>query len=483
MTTYEPTLASLKTHPVPDWFQDAKFGIMVHWSLSSVPGWATPTGSIHEIVAQHGWDAWFRDNPYAEWYWNTLKIEDSPTRKYHAETFGADFPYPDFKDRFNAAAQQWDPSAWAGLFQQVGARYVVLVTKHHDGFTLWPSQVPNPHRPGFHAARDIVGELTAAVRARGLRMGLYYSGGPDWNFVTEPVDSLVAMATNIPQSEEYVRYVDAHWRELIERYQPSILWNDIGYPAKLDIKALYAHYYASVPEGVINDRSLQADVSKLAGSRIGRAILNWLIKRVFAAPTGGGIPKNIHADFLTPEYATLSTIAAHKWETCRGIGYSFGYNQNETAGHMLSVEGLVHMLADVVSKNGNLLLNLGPMPDGTIPPLQLERVEGLGRWLAVNGEAIYGTRPWVTAEGVTGEGLPLRFTQKDGRLYAILLGTSTGTRVNFPGLRFAPGTTARLLGSDAPLEFSPDSMQVTLSAPLPAAPAHAFEFTPAPVLA
>ena len=103
--------------------------------------------------------------------------------------------------------------------------------------------------------------------------------------------------------------------------------------------------------------------------------------------------------------------------------------------------------------------------------------------MQVNGEAIYGTRPWKTAEGITGEGVPLRFTHKDGRLYAILLGTSAGTRVNFPGLRFAPGTTVRLLGADAPVEFSPDGALVTLSAPLPAAPAHAFEFTPAPELA
>jgi alpha-L-fucosidase len=480
MTPYLPTLPSLKAHPVPDWFHDAKFGIMFHWSLSSIPGWATPVGPLPEVIKEKGIEYWFSHNPYAEWYWNTLKIAGSPTREYHVKTFGDSFQYPDFAAMFNKNAQKWDPDSWADLIARVGARYSVVVTKHHDGFQLWPSRNRNPFRPDFCSERDIVGELTEAVRRRGLRMGLYYSGGPDWWFETRPVTGVVSMAANIPQTPEYVAYVDAQWRELIERYQPAVLWNDIGFPAKLDIKKLYADYYNQVPEGVVNDRCLQADVTGLAKSRLGRYILRKLIERLLTSQAKGGIGKNIHADFTTPEYAAMGQSTDYKWESVRGIGYSFGYNQNETAEHMLSVEQLVHMLADIVSKNGNLLLNLGPMADGSIPELQRERVEGLGRWLKVNGEAIYGTRPWAAAEGRTADGIPVRCTAKEGSLYAILLGTPAGREVQLPGLRFAPETKASLLGEKRAVAVNVENSLLTCPAPFPASPAHVLKLSPAP---
>ena len=393
---------------------------------------------------------------------------------------GADFPYTGFADRFAKASAQWEAAAWADLFAEVGARYVVMVTKHHDGYQLWPSRVPHPHRPGFHAPRDFVGELTGAVRQRGLRMGLYYSGGPDWLFEGRAVADAVDMANGIPQTPEYVRYVDAQWRELIERYQPSILWNDIGFPASLDVKALYADYYNRIPDGVINDRCLQADVRKLSGNPLGRALLRFLIGRILESPAKNGIPKNLHADFTTPEYASLQQIAAHKWETVRGIGYSFGYNQNETAEHALSVNELVWMLVDIVSKNGNLLLNLGPKADGSIPALQLERVQGLGRWLKVNGEAIFGTRPWVAAESQSLAETPVRFTQKGDSLYAILRGAPAEAKIILPGLRFAAGTGVRLLGESRPLTLQAETATVILPGRLPDAPAYALQFTPRP---
>lgn len=482
MTPYLPTLASLKQHPLPDWFQDAKFGIMVHWSLSSVPGWATPVGPLPEVVREKGFAYWFSHNPYAEWYWNTLKIADSPTRTFHVQTYGESFQYPDFAPLFNAAAEKWDPQSWAGLIAGVGARYVVLVSKHHDGFQLWPSRTRNPFRPDFCAKRDIVGELGQAVRARGLRMGLYYSGGPDWWFESRPVTDVVGMANNIPQTPEYVRYVDAQWRELIERYQPSILWNDIGFPARLDIKRLYADYYNQIPDGVINDRCVQADVRGLSRTRLGRAVLRLLIERLLARSGKGGIPRSIHADFTTPEYTTLAASVNYKWESVRGLGYSFGFNRNETAEHMLTVEQLVHMLADIVSKNGNLLLNLGPEADGTIPALQRERVEGLGRWLARNGEAIYATRPWTVAEGQTDQGLAVRYTRGGDSLYAILLGTPRGGPLRLSGLRFAPGTSVNLLGEPQPLEVHQAESAVSLPASLEASPAWTLRIHPVPEL-
>ena len=131
-----------------------------------MPAWAPPTGELGKV----DWNVWFKNNPYAEWYMNTLKFEDSPTRQHHVQTYGKDFDYLDFIPEFNKQIAKWDPNAWAKLFQEVGARYVVLTSKHHDGFTLWPSQVKNPNRPDNrqHADRDLVGELTTAVRAEGL---------------------------------------------------------------------------------------------------------------------------------------------------------------------------------------------------------------------------------------------------------------------------------------------------------------------------
>lgn len=463
MTTYQPTLESLKQHPVPEWFHDAKFGIMVQWSVSSVPGWANPAGSLHEVTKKFGYEYWFKNNPYAEWYWNTLKIADSPTRAYHVKTYGENFTYPDFKEMFNTAAAKWTPEPWVDLFARIGAKYVVLITKHHDGFTLWQSAHPNPYRSDFHADRDLVGELTYAVRARGLRMGLYYSGGPDWWFKSEPVTDLVGVANTIPQTEEYARYVGAQWRELIERYKPSVLWNDIGFPAKLDVKSLYAEYYNSVPDGVINDRALQADVSKLVKSRLGRAFLRWLLKRVLESPVTGGKPKNFHADFTTPEYTSFSKLTDYKWEATRGLGYSFGYNQNETAEHMLTVEQLIRHLVDIVSKNGNLMLSVPVRRDGTIDEDEVKTVSGVGAWLKVNGEAIYATR---AVKGDYKQGDNIYFTRsKDEKIvYAIHVGWPL-EKVELANVQAKKGSTVKMLGVDEALPWENAGGKLVIKVP------------------
>ena len=194
-----------------------------------------------------------RDNPYVEWYQNSLAIEGSPAALHHAEHHG-DLPYEAFVEQFRANLEGWDPEPWADLFATAGARYVVLVTKHHDGFCLWPTAHPNPHRSGWHSERDVVGELAGAVRARGMRFGTYYSGGLDWTFGGTPITDLRSLIAAIPQDETYLAYADAHWRELVERYEPCVLWNDIGYPAAADLEGLFEWYLDRVPDGVVNNR-------------------------------------------------------------------------------------------------------------------------------------------------------------------------------------------------------------------------------------
>jgi alpha-L-fucosidase len=425
--------AQSPTRPLPAWYDDAKLGIFVHWGVYSVPGWAPTTGELGRV----DWQVWFRDNPYAEWYQNTLRIADSPTRRHHLATYGEDFAYHDFAAEFARASAGFDPAAWAELFERAGARYVVLTTKHHDGYTLWPSAVANPRapRPDWRSARDLVGDLLGAVRARGLRMGLYYSGGLDWTFDQRPVRALADLASTAPQTEEYGRYVRAHYDELIERYRPDVLWNDISYPRTGGLADLLEGYWRAVPEGVVNDRFRAA-----------------------------------HADFTTPEYRTLDGIAPRKWETCRGLGFSFGWNRNEGNEQVLSERALVHLLADVVSKNGNLLLNLGPMADGTIPALQRERVLALGAWLRRYGEAIYGTRPWLRFGGEADDGTPVRFTRRPGdeTIYAIvLLAEGKLPRwLRVDELANVAGTAARVVGGEA-LTVREHAAGLTIELPRP----------------
>jgi alpha-L-fucosidase len=235
----------------------------------------------------------------------------------------------------------------------------------------------------------------------------------------------------VPESGEYATLADAHWRELMDWYDPDILWNDISYPKKGDLKGIVLRHYSRKPEGVVNDR--------------------W--------GTGFG-------DFKTPEYAQSDKLVPEKWETCRGFGYSFGYNQNEGPEHSLSVDELIELFVDIVSKNGNLLLNVGPAADGSIPEIQLELLRGLGDWLAVNGEALFDTRPWVRAEGVTSGGVPIRFTQRANSLYAIFLKLPAERSVLVEGLSLQPETSVHFVGgSETALTWSQEGDRVRIDLP------------------
>lgn len=457
--TYVPTQASIAQHQSPPWFNNAKLGIFVHWGLYSVPAWAPLSGELGKVAEEKGWAYWFANNPYAEWYMNSLGIPDSATQRHHVQTYGPNFAYRDFAATFNQQSAKWDPDEWASLFAQAGARYAVLTTKHHDGFLMWPSRTPNPFIQGYHSSRDLVGELAAAVRRQGMTMGLYYSGGLDWTFNNTVIQDIADFQQAIPQTQAYVDYANIHWRELIDRYQTTVLWNDISYPANTDLNELFADFYNTIPDGVVNNRFTQ----------------RFEIQE-------GNILSDVHFDFDTPEYASFAEIRSKKWESCRGVGFSFGYNQLEGPAHYLTETDLIHSFVDIVSKNGNLLLNIGPMADGTVPPIQRDRLLALGNWLAVNGDAIYDTEPWHVADGTTGGETPVRFTQKAGALYATLLGTPTGSSFILKGVRLDPAATVHLLGSQAALAWQPhdDGVVLKLAQPLPTAVAHSFKLSPSP---
>jgi alpha-L-fucosidase len=439
---YEPNIESLNQHPLPEWYADAKLGIFIHWGLYSVPGWA-PT-----VHAEHDFDSldYITHNPYAEWYLNSMRIDGSPTQAYHKEHYGANYDYYNFAPIFDKEIQKWHAEDWAKIFHDAGAKYVVLTSKHHEGFTLWPSSTPNPILPADrqHATRDLVGELTTAVNSSGMRMGLYYSGGYDWTFVPGPIKKKSDYQTVKPQTEAYGKYVDTHFREIITRYKPAVLWNDIDYPKSGHPLEIMAEYYNAIPDGVIDDRF--------------------------------GVK---HSDFSSPEYQTLDKINPKKWEECRGLGRSFGYNRAEGEAETIKPDELIHLLVDIVSKNGNLLLDVGPEADGTIPPVQMSRLKALGNWLHANGEAIYATHPWTRANGDTSEGLPVRFTQKAGATYAILLGDPKSSTITIKSLAAKADSKIYLLGQSNPVTWSqqgPD-LRVDLPNNLPSHYAHSFKLT------
>jgi alpha-L-fucosidase len=435
---------------VPEWYRNAKLGIMVHWGLPSIPAYApTGNGTISTILAAHDWPFYFLNNPYSEWYQNSLRLKDSSTRSFHNRKFNPAYAYERLADRFNDDIKKWNPSEWAELFAEVGARYVVLVAKHHDGFLLWPSE-HKPATEGYVAGRDIVGELADAVREKALRYGLYYSGLLDWTVQTQPIAGFEDLLT-VPTDDAYTQYVWNHFSELISRHKPDILWNDIGLPGTLDRGRLFELYRETVEDGVLNDRWMQVSTGT---KRL--LTMPWARRRIVERARKSmisGEPIGKLGDVPTSEYATGTRLRREPWEAVRSIGNSFAYNQEEPAENYLSGEELARMLADVVSKNGNLLLNIGPRSDGSIPREQQTPLLDLAAWLRVNGSAIFDTRPWHRAEGQTADGQPVRYTTQPDTLYAILLERPLRLTVELEDLDIRRIPRSKLEGG-AGIEFS-----------------------------
>ncbi|TDQ02512.1 alpha-L-fucosidase [Leifsonia sp. 115AMFTsu3.1] len=343
---------------VPQWFTDAKLGIFVHWGPYSVPAWAEPIGELGTIEKGY----WFAHNPYAEWYYNTIRIPGSPAADHQRDVYGG-APYDDFIDQWDPV--DFDPEAFIALVKSTGARYFVPTTKHHDGVTLWDA----PGTDGRNTVargprRDLVGAFEQATRAAGLRFGVYYSGGLDWHYSElEPITD-DGQAFRRPVDAGYAEYAYEHVADLIDRYRPDVLWGDIEWPdagkpsGPHSMERLFEKFYAAAPDGVSNDR--------------------W---------------GETHWDFRTSEYQNGTNVeGAGAWENCRGIGYSFGHNTLEDERHMLSGPDAVKTFVDIVSRGGNLLLNVGLTARGTVPDLQRRTLEHLAAWNAVNGDAVFGSQ-------------------------------------------------------------------------------------------
>ena len=421
-------LQALRQHRVPSWWSDGKLGIFVHWTPASIPAFAPVDADIGELLQSSRRDAlaW---SPYAEWYENSLRFPGSPAAIHHRQVYGTR-PYAQFAADWEVALEQWDPHAWVERFASTGARYVVFVAKHSDGYCLWPTAVANPQRPGWHCQRDVVGEMAEAVRAAGMRFGLYYCGGFDWTFNTWPIGTMADVLAAIPRGS-YPAYAEAQVRELIARYQPSVLWNDVAWPAPAgQLWPLLEWYYQQVPDGIVNDRWVPWHPLLLATrfAAVRRAID--ALSRRQARRDGGLVPPlPPHFDYRTPEYVTFKDVPPHPWECVRGMDKSFDYNACSRPEHFIAHDELLWLLSDIVAKGGNLLLNVGPRGvDARIPDEQLSRLDWLAQWVVPNQAALFGTRPWIHPGSTTAEDQAVRYTAREDTVFAILAaGASTAT--------------------------------------------------------
>jgi alpha-L-fucosidase len=407
------TARAVRDHRVPDWWRDAKLGIFVHWTPASVPGFAPTDNEIADLLATRDPTA-LAHSPYSEWYENSMRFPESPVARYHAATYGTR-PYREFARDWEAALAQWDPDQWAARFAATGARYVVLVTKHHDGYCLWPTEHRNPHMDDWACPRDVVGELAEAVRAAGMRFGLYYSGGLDSRWNPHPVGAFSDLPLALPRGA-YPAYAEAQVRELVQRYRPSVLWNDIAWPTTSATLAVLLHeYYEAVPDGVINDRFMcWSPAWRLMQSAPVRRTIDRLVAS--AARKGRGIipPTPRFFDVRTPEYTTFDDIQRTPWECVRGMDKSFGYNRASTEHDFLAHDELLWSFVDIVAKGGNLLLNVGPRgEDAAIPEEQLRRLDWLASFTSEHGHALFGTRPWERA----GDGDAVRYTSRGDEVH------------------------------------------------------------------
>jgi alpha-L-fucosidase len=443
---FQPTWESLENYIVPEWYLDAKFGIFIHWGLYSVPA--------------------FRN----EWYSRNMYLQDQPEYKHHIETYGPhkQFGYKDFIPKFTA--EKWNPEQWAELFKKAGARHIVLVAEHHDGFALYDCSFGKWNAVKMGPKRDIVGELSSAVRKQGLVFGVSYHRAEHWWFFEGGMrfDSDVkdpkyadfygpAEPQNTQPNEKYLDNWLGRACEIVDKYQLQLFYFDwwIEQPVfKPYLQKFAAYYY---------NRSIRWDLG---------VAINY---------KHNAFPER--AAVLDVERGKLGKLRPLFWQTCTSIcKKSWGYIRNHD---YKTAESVIKDLVDIVSKNGCLLLNIAPRPDGTIPEEQQRILTEIGQWLETNGEAIYGTRPWVTyGEGptqtISGDfkdatsesytGQDVRFTTKDDALYAVALawpGDELVIQSLSTNLRLYTGEIAnvQLLGSEKPIEWSCDGTGLRIKLP------------------
>jgi alpha-L-fucosidase len=360
----------------PQWFRESDFGIFIHWGLYSVPAYApTEIEDFGTIIQKGSFEYLFKNQPYAEWYKNSIGIEGSYAQKYHNEHYGG-MPYEKFADTFRETAKNVDPDEWAEYFSKAGAKYVVLVSKHHDGFVMFNSAQENPNIKNYMLDFDFAGDLAKACRKRGMRYGIYYSSLLDWTFTDKPIRSAADLMLGNDNSRRYMDYCYNHWLEIIERYRPDILWSDIGYPQDSRLENIFTKYYETVPEGMVNDRWVQ--FPNWMRNPLCKAIFNSMVKRKLkSGSTDLGEVK--YYDYRTIEYTSEWKENDIWFEMCRGMDKSFAYNKYSRKEDHITADEVRQLIAELYPKKGRLLLNVGPDRNGDIPIYQKAVLEELSK--------------------------------------------------------------------------------------------------------
>ncbi|XP_071447330.1 alpha-L-fucosidase [Hetaerina americana] len=337
---YKPTWSSIDSRPLPSWFDDSKIGIFLHWGVYAVPG-------------------------MGEWFWNQWKGGSYDNVNFMKKNYPPNFTYADFAREFRA--EFFEPEEWAKIFRSSGARYVVLTSKHHEGYTMWPSNYTyNWNVMDVGPNRDLLGELANKVREAGLKFGTYYSLF-EWYNPIYLKDKSTGFATN-----EFVRNkMIPEMKELINKYKPEVLWSDGDWEAK-------DSYFTSTQflAWLYNESPVKDTI--VTNDRWGQG----------TGCTHGGY-------FSCQDRYNPGTLQLHKWENAMTLDKSsWGYRRTATLNDYLTIEELLETLASTVSCGGNLLVNIGPTSYGKIPPIGEERLRQMGSWLDINGEAIYSSKPW-----------------------------------------------------------------------------------------
>lgn len=456
---YKESWESLRQYHIPDWMKELKFGIFIHWGPNSVaelytdwyPRWMYLDSAI--VNPQTG---------------EVINNKPHPAVAYHRQKFGDQktFGYKDLIPMFTM--ENFDPKAWVELFKKAGAQYVVPVAEHHDGFALYASSVTPYNAVAMGPKKDIFKELTDEIKKQGLVCGASSHLAFNWNFYNQKsyfdtgdpkYADLYAPPHKMgdPVSPEWI--AKTWWprtKEIIDKYQPDILWFD---------------FYLDRPEFAPYHKKLAAYYYNSGLKRGKEVVLQTKNLHYESYPEG--------THMLDLERSQLDSIRRDYWQTDTSIGKnSWFYTKNWIAKPSCD---LIADLIDIVSKNGCLLLNIGPRKDGVIPDDQQQTLLDIGRWLKLNGEGIYGSHYWKTfGEGPTkikmghlSEGKnkrfteeDIRFTEKDGALYAfVLMAPTHDIFVKSLDVSSYPVNTLELLGYDGEIDFEQNEKGLKISLP------------------
>lgn len=413
---YTASESSLSWHWNPDWFNEVKFGIFIHWGLYSAPAY----GSVAP------------NEDYAEWYWKRMNDPTYKTKtyQYHNITYGTNFTYDDFISNFTAI--KFNAKDWVDLIDAAGAQYMVPVTKHHDGFALFdfPSNISMRSSVHYGPKRDFIGELLIAAKTYQphIRRGTYFSL-PEWY---NPLYTTYAYSAGggFPGGPPTNPYTGA-----VETYTGFVPVNDFIQDIQLPQQNILAYDYET--EIMWCDIAGSANNATIFAS----AWINW------ARNQGRQVTFNsrcgIAGDFDTPEYSTNSGTVVRKWESNRGMDpFSFGYNYQTPDDSYMTGEDIVQSLVDIVSKNGNFLLDIGPKNDGTIPAIMQSGLLDAGSWIKAHSESIFETRYWSVTPGLN----DFRYTTTQNAFYVHYLTTPPPTLLVPDPVPYLPGDTVTILG-------------------------------------